>query len=452
MRHLLEDIKTKAATYEHQKEKELWLFRSLARMANNGDVVKINIEEMLEMLEGAKAPLITECCIYKVPFSIRRHNEKAYTPEVVSIGPFHHGHPRLQDMEKHKLFYSKAFLKRTQTTLDTLIGNIQEMEPEFRRCYSHTLEFSKEQLVKIIFVDCAFILELFYRFGSGEWKEDDMCLLKPWLTSNIACDLLLLENQVPFFVLERLFNLSFSTRGGDFPSFLELTFDFFEEFNRSRLNFNNINRIRHFTDLIRTFHLQDPLPSRIDGKVLKHLPSVTELSEAGLRFKVLESESCLLKLDFSGRVLEIPQLEVHDWTETLFRNMVALEQCHYPFQTYITDYVDFLDFLVNTNRDVDILVQQRVFINWLGDTDSVATMINGLMKNITTSNNISSQYLDVCEKLNAFHKNPWRKLKSTLRRDYCRGPWQTAASIAAIILLILSFVQTVCSILQVIHQ
>ncbi|KAH1128269.1 hypothetical protein GLYMA_06G304800v4 [Glycine max] len=367
-------------------------------MAYKGDVVRINIEEMLE---GAKAPVTTECCIYKVPLSIRRHNEEAYTPEVVSIGPFHHGHPHLQDMEKHKLFYSKAFLKRTQTTLYSFIGQIEEMEPEFRRCYSHTLEFSKEQLV-------------------------------------------------PFFVLERLFNLSFSSRGG--PSFLKLTFSFFKEFNRSGLNFNNINRIRHFTDLIRTFHLQDPLPSRIDGKIIKHLPSATELSEAGLRFKVLESESCLLKLDFSGRVLEIPQLVVEDPTETLFRNMVALEQCHYPFQSYITDYVCFLDFLVNTNRDVDILVQERVFINWLGDTDSVATMINGLMKDIATSNDTSSQYLDVCEKLNAFHKNPWRKLKSTLRRDYCRGPWQTAASTAAIILLILSFVQTVLSILQVIHQ
>ncbi|KAL2640880.1 hypothetical protein AAZV13_06G259200 [Glycine max] len=386
-------------------------------MAYKGDVVRINIEEMLE---GAKAPVTTECCIYKVPLSIRRHNEEAYTPEVVSIGPFHHGHPHLQDMEKHKLFYSKAFLKRTQTTLYSFIGQIEEMEPEFRRCYSHTLEFSKEQLVKIIFVDCAFILELFYRFDSGERKEDI------------------------------LFNLSFSSRGG--PSFLKLTFSFFKEFNRSGLNFNNINRIRHFTDLIRTFHLQDPLPSRIDGKIIKHLPSATELSEAGLRFKVLESESCLLKLDFSGRVLEIPQLVVEDPTETLFRNMVALEQCHYPFQSYITDYVCFLDFLVNTNRDVDILVQERVFINWLGDTDSVATMINGLMKDIATSNDTSSQYLDVCEKLNAFHKNPWRKLKSTLRRDYCRGPWQTAASTAAIILLILSFVQTVLSILQVIHQ
>ncbi|KAG5033358.1 hypothetical protein JHK82_016922 [Glycine max] len=418
-------------------------------MAYNGDVVRINVAEMLE---GARAPVTAECCIYKVPFSIRRHNEEAYTPEVVSIGPFHHGHPRLQDMENHKLFYSMAFLQRTQTTLDRFIGKIEEMEPEFRRCYSHTLEFSKEQLVKIIFVDCAFILELFCRDHDQVLKEDDMCLSIHRLRDSIAYDLLLLENQVPFFVLERLFNLSFSSRGVDFPSFLELTFHFCEEFNRSNLNFNNINRIRHFTDLIRTFHLQDPLPPRTPGKIIEHLPSATELSEAGLRFKVLESESCLLKLDFSERVLEIPQLVVEDGIETLFRNMVALEQCHYPFQTYITDYVGFLDFLVNTNRDVDILVQERVFINWLGDTDSVATMINGLMKDISTPNNICSQYLDVCEKLNAFHQNPWRKLMSALRRDYCRGPWQTAASTAAIILLILSFVQTVCSILQVIHQ
>ncbi|KAG5047580.1 hypothetical protein JHK86_016986 [Glycine max] len=345
-----------------------------------------------------------------------------------------------------------AFLKRTQTTVDSFIRKIEEMEPEFRRCYSHTLEFSKEQLVKIIFVDCAFILELFYRVHDPVLKEDDdMCLSKPWLSNNIMYDLLLLENQVPFFVLESLFNLSFPSPGADFRSFLALTFHFFQQFNRSCLNFNNISRIRHFTDLIRTFHLQDPLPPKTTGNTIKHLPSATELSEAGLRFKVLKNESCLLKLDFSGWVLEIPQLIVHDRTETLFRNLVALEQCLYPLQSYITDYVDFLDFLVNTNRDVDILVREKVFLNWLGDTDSVATMINGLMKDISV-HNIRSQYFDVCEKLNDFHKNPWRKRKSALRRDYCRSPWQTAASTAAIILLILSFVQTVCSILQVIHQ
>ncbi|MCI30165.1 hypothetical protein A2U01_0051374, partial [Trifolium medium] len=107
-------------------------------------------------------------------------------------------------------------------------------------------------------------------------------------------------------------------------------------------------------------------PSR-KHEPMKHLPSVTELLEAGVRFKVNTKSQCLLDLRFSGRVLEIPQLKVEDGTEILFRNMVALEQCHYPYESYITDYVAVLDFLVNTGRDVDILVRQKILVHWLGD-------------------------------------------------------------------------------------
>ncbi|MCI16797.1 hypothetical protein A2U01_0037941, partial [Trifolium medium] len=124
---------------------------------------------------------------------------------------------------------------------------------------------------------------------------------------------------------------------------------------------------------------------------MKHLPSVTELLEAGVRFKVNTESQCLLDLRFSGRVLEIPQLKVEDWTEILFRNMVALEQCHYPYQSYITDYVAVLDFLINTGRDVDILVRKKILVNWLGDSDSVANLFNSLWKNVTHSN-FSSDY------------------------------------------------------------
>lgn len=53
------------------------------------------------------------------------------------------------------------------------------------------------------------------------------------------------------------------------------------------------------------------------------------------------------------------------------------------------------------------------------------------------------------EELNNFCSNPCRQLIATLRRDYGSTPWQLAASIAGVILLILSIIQTVCSILQV---
>jgi hypothetical protein len=31
------------------------------------------------------------CCIYKVPDPLRKLNEEVYNPQVISIGPFHHG-------------------------------------------------------------------------------------------------------------------------------------------------------------------------------------------------------------------------------------------------------------------------------------------------------------------------------------------------------------------------
>ncbi|KAK7395166.1 hypothetical protein VNO78_15712 [Psophocarpus tetragonolobus] len=407
-----------------------------------------------EMMEGAEAYVTKECCIYKVPSHIRRLNEDAYTPKVVSIGPFHHNtNPLLHSMERHKLIYCKAFLERTETNWDKWIHYIEEVQLEFRSCYSDTLEFSKEELVKIIFVDSGFILELFWRHHIDDESTDDIFLSKPWLDNAIRYDLLLLENQIPFFVLKSLFNLSFNCDNNDIPSFIELSFEYFSYFNGSNMICDNISSIRHFTDLIRTFHLHHPQKKRParTGRLVNHLPSATELSEAGVKFKVDTQSSCLLDLRFSGGVLEIPQLKVEDWTtELLFRNMVALEQCHYPNESYITDYVLVLDFLINTSKDVDLLVRKRVLVSWLGDSESVALLFNGLWKNIVQTS-FNSHYFQLCKDLNAWYRNPWRNLKATLRSDYCKSPWQTAASVAGIFLIVLTLIQTVCSILQVIH-
>jgi len=424
-------------------------------MMNQKDVV-IDIRKKLE---GAGPPVTKECSIYKVPFDIRKHNEDAYTPKIVSIGPLHHNtHPRLQNMERHKLIYCNAFLERTQTSLETWIRYIEEIEPDFRLCYSDTLEFTKEELVKIILVDSGFIFELFWKDYHTEWTGSDTFLLIPLIEDTIALDLLLFENQLPFHVLDNLFNLSFTTSfgvGGNnaIPSFTELTFSYFSFYNKPELRFNdNSIGICHFTDLIRTFHLQHP-PDRRSSRttdLLKHVPTATELSEAGVNFKVVESD-CLLDLKFSGGVLHMPLLKVEDRTEVLFRNMVALEQCFYPEKSYITDYISLLDFLINTSGDVDTLVQQGVLVNWTGDTDTVVKLFNSLGKNITQSN-ISSNYCTLSNDLNRFYHNICNKLKSTLRRDYCNSPWQTAATIAAIVLLILSLIQTVCSVLSVLPE
>ncbi|KAE9601115.1 hypothetical protein Lalb_Chr13g0294341 [Lupinus albus] len=160
------------------------------------------------MLERAKSPITGDCCINRVPFDIRLLNQDAYTPKVVSIGPFHHHNPTLQNMERHKLIYFNKFLELGDVNLESLVIHVKEAEPNFRRSYADTLDLTKEELVKIILVDSCFIIELFWRFYYNEWLEGDVFFLTHWLTTKIRLNLLLIENQL-FFALENLFNRAF---------------------------------------------------------------------------------------------------------------------------------------------------------------------------------------------------------------------------------------------------
>ncbi|KAJ7957806.1 hypothetical protein O6P43_018626 [Quillaja saponaria] len=148
------------------------------------------VRDVEEMLVGREPRLTRECCIYKVPADIRKLNEGAYTPKVVSIGPFHHENNKtLQNMERHKISFFKRFLERISPTisLENLIESLEELEPRIRLCYAETIELSRNELVKVIMVDAGFILELFcmYYFKQINWVDEDFILLKPWLTTSI---------------------------------------------------------------------------------------------------------------------------------------------------------------------------------------------------------------------------------------------------------------------------
>ncbi|MED6113676.1 hypothetical protein PIB30_073060 [Stylosanthes scabra] len=429
-------------------------------MANpNPDETTMKIKAMLEEAQ----PLFTEeCCIYRVPHEIRKHNEDAYTPKVVSIGPFHHGNEKLQKIEAQKRIYCREFIQRSETkNLESFVSCVQEVEPKIRGCYSEDIKLSKEQLVMLILVDSCFILELLCRYHF-KWPYRDALLRSLRLRIYIRHDLFLVENQVPFFVLEKLYNLAFpstlNSGNHSHPSLLWLTryivhLGIFDNSDKFEASLSNDVRIDHFTDLLRKLvlissHLLQPSsPGCSREAELTHLYSATQLNEAGVKIEVNKNSQCLLDLELSGHCLRIPFIRVVDSTEVVLRNLLAFEQCHCMDKAYLTDYVAVFDFLINTDEDVDFLIKKGIMENWLGDSNAVAEMFNSLGVNIIYPD-FNVQYSRIFERLNALCAHPCNKKVATLRRDYCNTPWKAVASVAGIFLLILTVIQTVFSIIH----
>lgn len=54
----------------------------------------------------------------------------------------------------------------------------------------------------------------------------------------------------------------------------------------------------------------------------------TELEDVGVKFRKREgSPTTDIRFDFLKGELEIPPLNINEWTQTFFRNLIALEQC-----------------------------------------------------------------------------------------------------------------------------
>ncbi|KAM4126177.1 hypothetical protein ACB094_01G368300 [Castanea mollissima] len=355
------------------------------------------------MLNNLEPLLSTDCCIYRVPYHLRKLSEESYTPKFVSIGPFHHGNRRLQTVEKKKVRCLNSFLERVGLNLEDLVSTIKQLEGRIRGYYERPFSLTT----------------LYY------WKIKSHSL--------------------------SLFDLAFPFLPNS-PSLIELTFLFFTDFNVQ--NFDPIPNmeIKHLTDLVRIFQLPPPQRLKTErNKMIGYLYSATQLHEAGVKFKVSRSKCLLESGTEPGLGLEIPCIRLEDRTETLTRNLLAFEQCHFFEEAYITDYYFILDFLINTTRDVDLLCDKGIMVNYLGNSSAATSMVNNLQSEIVWSD-LSSDYCRLSEALNEFYENTWHSWKATLRREYFSTPWRTASTIAAVIFLVLTIIQTVCSIIQVVPK
>ncbi|KAB9160682.1 hypothetical protein FH972_026985 [Carpinus fangiana] len=167
------------------------------------------------------------------------------------------------------------------------------------------------------------------------------------------------------------------------------------------------------------------------------LPSATSLVKSGIKFKRGTSE-CILDIKFIDGVLEIPPIVIHDITETVFRNLISYEQCHPKCEARVTSYAMFLDNLIITTKDMNILCDNQIIVNWLNREDA-AQLFNKLYHDAYVKD---YYYQNLCHDINSFCRRRWPRWREVLVSNYFNTPWAILSTLAAFILLILTLLQT----------
>ncbi|CAA2972052.1 putative UPF0481 protein At3g02645 [Olea europaea var. sylvestris] len=176
--------------------------------------IRRTIEEELE--EETQIP----ASIFSVPKTLLLSNPDSYIPREVAIGPYHCFRPELYDMEKYKLAAAQRNQREIPNKkLEYLVDQYLKFELKIRAYYHKPLNYSGETLAWMMLVDASFLFEFLQVCAVGKGKVPTNVPLRMShlieLAANKAAhnaifrDILMLENQIPLFVLRELLEFHF---------------------------------------------------------------------------------------------------------------------------------------------------------------------------------------------------------------------------------------------------
>ncbi|XP_057794975.1 putative UPF0481 protein At3g02645 [Salvia miltiorrhiza] len=160
--------------------------------------------------------------IFAVPKALMVSDPELYIPQQVAIGPYHHLRAELYDMERYKVAAAKRNQKELQNVkLKHLVDHILKMELRIKANYHRPLGIGAEALAWMMAVDVSFLFEFMQVCAVKEGKAitripSRMAHLidlsgRKTAHNAILRDIVMLENQIPLFVMRKLLELQFSS-------------------------------------------------------------------------------------------------------------------------------------------------------------------------------------------------------------------------------------------------
>ncbi|KAK1279338.1 UPF0481 protein [Acorus gramineus] len=466
-----------------------------------------------------------QCSIFRVPANLRALHPEDYEPRVVSIGPYHHGKAHLEHMEKQKwrMAWRLLLKRREEDLLSKCLHKVKTLEERARSCYSEVVDMSSNEFTEMMFLDGCFLIgylllersETIKRKNPNTTMEDDDNWVwkeqkdeeeaergamhsSLYYTEQVARDLVKMENQMPFFVVQALFHLLvfqadltiYDLAMNDLrrqnltrfivknPNVHHHFFHLFYEMIVSDFNSNDTEKssscIHELIDLVdrgfskinkTTQGLLLPLRNSIPISLFRKskdreskeedwssgwVRSAKEMEEAGVKF-VVKRDSSFLDASFKDGVMWFPILRIFEDTIVNFRNLIAFEQCYPDTKDHLTYYAVFMDCLIDTPTDVKVLQREGILRIGISDETEVAQFFNSLTREVCY-NNGRSYLRDLFVDVNRYCDSKTHKWRAVLARDYFNSPWAVSSVVAAFILLVLTLLQTVYTMYSYYHS
>ncbi|WMV23162.1 hypothetical protein MTR67_016547 [Solanum verrucosum] len=383
------------------------------------------------MFEDLNNSSIKSHTIFKVNVSLRESNPEAYAPKMISIGPYHKNNPQLRSMEKYKLLYLQRFLERKkELDVKSYISELQKLKAKALKSYDDIDNPNNDsnEFCEMLLLDGCFVVE-FIRERSEIYPKEEEEIIK----SNIGCirnqivrDLMLLENQLPFFILNKLHDMTKQEDESPLAIQAVLSFTFFvdldkvtgESLIKVAHNAVDIKHLLHAVHILschgnptknsfvvpicschgnprKTSNAISKFPclgnpiktSKDDTTCHTVMPNATELSEAGVSFAKVKNNSymtSLFNIKFKDGLMTIPCFQVIEETESFLRNLIAYEQQSCEVQPkYFSDFAVFMDYLIDSDKDVNLLRQKGIIKHWMGEDKDVSSFFNKIGKGVT---------------------------------------------------------------------
>ncbi|KAH6796504.1 hypothetical protein C2S52_021058 [Perilla frutescens var. hirtella] len=421
--------------------------------------------------------------IQRVPALILEEEETTsdYYPKVVSIGPYHHGEPKLASVEAFKPIAVDLFISGGQQNKEFYYKYILEAIGEIRQYYEpkSTANYSDAALAQMMFRDASFIvinMEIFAPSATQMITRSRQWHIYSTLMAHLGRLTLayfyrdfsyLLENQIPLHVIKLLINLRYGAGEDDKlidgiiinvaePLHLleafhrQVILDCVEQEKTSCGCFKYCIELRVEED--QTGSPQPPQTCSIcrylccsgvkqETTSFHSFRTVTDLKAKGIHFKPSPTQS-LKDVNFKSRffyaTLELPVWYVSIYTKVFFKNMVAYElTLNSPASAEVTSYISFMKSLIDRPEDVKELRERRIFYNQLGSDEEVLNVY----RNINTYGAEEPLFEKVKDKIQAHYNSRSKTWMAELGHTNFRSPWTTTAFVAAAGLLAITAAQ-----------